>query len=221
MHRSLSIQAPVARPAQLFLLFHGVGADEHDLEPLGRFLAAKFPTACVLSIGGSEAADFGGGRQWFSLREIDDTQRPLRVAAALPEFLATIRHWQEVTGVGPAATALVGFSQGAIMALAAAAEATPPCGRVIAIGGRFARLPESVASELTIHLIHGKADPVMPYAHTVAAAEHLIPLGADLTADVLPYLGHAIDDEVLELIHRRLTTHVPRRLWEAAMRSGE
>ena len=219
MNQSILVQSPAGRPAQLFLLFHGVGADADDLVPLGEQLGEEFPEAMIVSVAGSAAADLGVGRQWFSIREISEENRPQRVAAALPGFLDVVRHWQEHSGVGTAGTALVGFSQGAIMALEASAQAGAVAGRVVAIGGRFARLPEQASDAVTLHLIHGKDDPVVPYRHTIAAAEHLIALGGDLTADVLPRVGHEINAEVVATLLKRLKTHVPRRVWEEAMRA--
>ena len=221
---SLVIQSPDELPAQLLLLFHGVGTDARDLVPLGEHLAAEFPQAMIVSVIGSDPADLGNGRQWFSIRDVTEDNRPARVAAALPAFVGAVRHWQELSGVGPAGTALIGFSQGAIMALEAT-HATddgqgPLAGRVIAIAGRFARLPERASPLLTIHFLHGKADPVIPYRHTVAAAEHLLDLGGDLTADVLPFVGHEITPEVLDLLVTRLKTYVPKRIWDEAMRAG-
>ena len=220
MNPSLIIQSPDDTPAQLILLFHGVGANESDLEPLGLALADEFPNALIVSLGGSDPADFGNGRQWFSIREVSEENRPARVAAALPAFIDAVRHWQRASGVGVAGTALVGFSQGAIMSLEAAHGPSPVAGRVVAIAGRFAKLPEQAAADLTLHFFHGKADPVIAYGHTVSAAEHLIAQGADVTADVLPFVGHEINEEIVALIIKRLKTYVPRRVWEAAMQAG-
>lgn len=220
MNDALIIHAPAGPPAQLILLFHGCGGDAGDLAPLGGRLADEFANALIVSVAGTEAADLGVGRQWFSLREIDEETRRQRVAAAMPAFLDMILHWQRQSGVGGPGTALIGFSQGAIMALESTALAAPIAGRVIAIAGRFAGLPAAASTAVTLHLIHGKADPVIPYAHTVAAAEHLIALGGDLTADVLPQVGHEITDEVEAVLLRRLKTYVPRRIWNEAMREA-
>jgi phospholipase/carboxylesterase len=138
----------------------------------------------------------------------------------MPPCLAAIREWQGRAGVEPAATALIGFSQGAVMALESSRDTSPVAGRIVAIAGRFAALPEVAPRDTTLHLIHGKADPVMPYRHTIAAAERLIGLGADATADVLPFVGHAIDEEVVALLIERLKAYIPRRLWEEAMRAA-
>lgn len=221
MNRSIIIQQPEGPAALLLLLFHGVGADARDLVPLGERLGEAFPGAWVVSVNGSEAGDAGFGRQWFSIRDISEANRPQRVNAALPAYLSAVQAWQAQTGVSPAGTALIGFSQGAIMALEAALQAPPVAARVVAIAGRFAKLPDAAPERITLHLIHGKADPVIPYGHTVAAAEHLIGLGADLTADVLPFVGHQINDEVEDILLQRLTTYVPKRLWEEALRQVE
>ncbi len=219
MNQSILVQSPDTAPAQLILLFHGVGAEAGDLVPLGERLGEEFPEALIVSLAGTAAADLGVGRQWFSIREINEDNRPARVAEALPAFLDLVRHWQQRSGVSSAGTALIGFSQGAIMALEASAQAAGVAGRVVAIAGRFARLPDHASDAVTLHLIHGKDDPVIPYRHTIAAAEHLIALGGDLTADVLPRVGHEINAEVVATLLKRLKTHVPRRVWEEAMRA--
>ena len=124
-------------------------------------------------------------------------------------------------GVTAERTALAGFSQGAIMALEACVGSSPPAGRVIAIAGRFARLPEAVPASVTFHLLHGKADAAIPYRHTVEAAERLLALGGDVTADIEPFVGHEINEDIVRLALQRLTTHVPKRLWDEAMRAAE
>jgi phospholipase/carboxylesterase len=140
----------------------------------------------------------------------------------MPAFEDVVRHWQRESGLGVAATALVGFSQGAIMALEATQRADAPAlaGRVVAIAGRFAVPPAYPAPETTFHLFHGKHDPVIPYRFAIEGAERLIALGADVTADVLPFVKHEIEAEILALIVERLQGHVPKRLWDEALRAG-
>lgn len=217
MRRALVIRQPAAAQ-QLFLLFHGYGANAADLEPLGTRLAAEFPQAAVVSLEAPEPMGYPGGYQWYSSDALDDSKRASRVAAALPAFRAEIASWQQATGVGPPATALVGFSQGAVMSLEACVVDPAPAGRVVAIAGRFASLPAGAPATTTFHLLHGKADDVIPCGHTVEGAQQLLALGADATADVLPFVGHTIDDEMIAVALRRLRTYVPRRIWEEAMK---
>lgn len=219
---ALIIQQPSGAARQLVLLFHGLGASEEDLRPVGERLAAEYPEALVVSLRAPHPTNFGCGYQWFSVAGIDDAKRVERVAAEMPLFVAVIRQWQRDTNLGPEATVLVGFSQGAVMVLEAATQAGDDvlAGRVVALAGRYARLPETNPGGTTLFLVHGKADEVIHYGFTVEAAKHLAALGADVVADVIPFLGHGIDAEVLELVAKRLRTHVPKRHWEAAMRQG-
>jgi phospholipase/carboxylesterase len=214
---SLVIARPAAQAQQLVLLFHGFGADEHDMEPLGRSLAAEFPQACVVSLRAPEPCAGARGYQWFDLRGVTEDNRAGRVAGAMPGFLEAVRHWQLETGATVAQTALVGFSQGGIMALESTRDREAPAGRVAGIGARFARLPTRASAGTTLHLLHGKRDAVMPYALTVQAAEHLVRLGADVTADVLPFVGHEAGPEVARCLLQRLRTYVPLRVWREAM----
>jgi len=224
MAEHLVVQTPEGAPGQLILLFHGVGSTPQAMVPLARQLADQFPAAAIVAVAAPDphdAAGAGAGRQWFSVRGITEENRAGRIAAAMPRFVETVGALQRDTGTTPAQTALIGFSQGAIMALESTQTPAPPlAGRVVSLAGRFAHLPQRVPPETTLHFIHGKDDPVIDYRHTVDAAEQLVRLGGDLTADVLPGLGHTVAPEMTELLLRRLTTHVPRRLWEQAMRDA-
>jgi phospholipase/carboxylesterase len=219
---ALTLQQPSDAARQLVMLFHGYGADEEDLRPVGERLAAEYPQALVVSLRAPEPTAFGFGYQWFAIDDVDDAKRVERVARVMPGVVAAVRHWQQVARIGPEGTVLIGFSQGAIMVLEAAAQGgeTPLAGRVVALAGRYAALPPRAPADTTVFLVHGEADSVMPHRHTVEGSQHLLALGADVVADVLPGIGHEINGEMLDLIVRRLKTHVPKRHWEAALRAG-
>jgi phospholipase/carboxylesterase len=213
------IQQPSLPAAQLILLFHGVGSDAVSLRPLGERLAAEFPQAMVVAVAACQRSDSSTGFQWYSVSGVTEENHLGRVAEALPAFQACVAHWQQVAGVGAAATALVGFSQGAIMALESSKSNPTIASRVFALSGRFATLPEAAPTETTIHFLHGKVDEVIPYNHAVSAAHHLRDLGADITAEVLPFIGHEIHPDIIELVITKLSTHVPKRLWAEALKA--
>jgi phospholipase/carboxylesterase len=212
--QALVIQRSVT-PAQLILLFHGVGSTAQSMLALGQAYARAFPQAQVVALDApypSEPAPQGW--QWFPVTEISDDNRAQRVEAALPAFEYAVRHWQQRSGVDAAGTALVGYSQGAIMALASVVREQPVAARVIALAGRFARLPEQALHEgSTIHLLHGKGDQVIHYRHAIDAALRLKSLGADFTADVLPFIGHELHPDLMALAVEKLQQHIPARLW--------
>lgn len=212
--QALILQRP-DRPTQLILLFHGVGSDARAMTALGQSYAHAFPNAMVVALDAPHPSDLApAGWQWFSVRDVTEENRVTRVAAALPAFEHAVRHWQQQAGVGASGTALVGFSQGAIMALASTQLPTPLASRIVAIGGRFTALPEqALHDDLTIHLLHGKADAVMPYSHAIHGAMRLKALGTDFTADVLPFVGHELHPDLVALAVDKLQHHIPSRLW--------
>ena len=214
---ALIIQQPPATPHQLILLFHGMGSNPRAMRPLGERLALEFPNALVVAPQAPTASGSPNGFEWFGVDGITEENRVLRVALAMPAFEACVAHWQRVAGLAAPATALVGFSQGAIMSLESSKRSPPCAGRIIAMGGRFAALPVDVLLDTTVHFLHGKEDAVIPYSNTVLAAHHLRDLGSDMTAEVLPFIGHEIHADFIDLVATKLANHIPNRVWAKAL----
>lgn len=204
-------------PSPLYIHLHGVGASALAMTPVADRFAQAWPQAAQLLPDGFAATDLGGtGRQWFSVVDVTEANRPARVAAVLPQLEAFVRDAQATLGVAAPATALVGFSQGAILALEFAQAYPGLVGRVVAIAGRYAMLPD-VAPSAVVHFVHGKEDRVMSPRHTVDAATRLIALGADVTADVIPGIGHEPHAALVDAAIGHLQTFLPRRVWAEAM----
>jgi phospholipase/carboxylesterase len=203
---------------QLFVLLHGVGARASDLLPLAGKFRSAFPSAAILLPDGTFPFDGGGdGRQWFSIRGVTEENRPARVVEAMPALHALVRQAQRRCNVLPAETALVGFSQGAIMALEFSVMHDGGVGRVLAFSGRFAKLPEKAPESTTLHLLHGEEDMVIPVSHAYAAYERLLSLHGDTTLDIASLVGHEIHDELAECAINRLQTCIPLRTWKQAL----
>ena len=203
----LLIQQPQAAKgpaASLFLLFHGVGAQARDLQAVGERLADWHPDSWVVSVQAPHPSDLGGGWQWFSVRGVTPHNRPERVAEAMPGFIQAVKGWQAQAQVSAAHTTLLGFSQGAIMSLAATQLDPAIAGRVVAIAGRFPAAPQHAPGGTRIHLLHGQADQVVPTSESVDAHAQLQALGADVTLDLIPGLGHGIDARTMACLHERL-----------------
>jgi phospholipase/carboxylesterase len=216
----LVLQRP-ANAAQLILLFHGMGGNPIGMRSLGKRLGAVFAQAAIISVAAPHPSAEPRRFEWFSTADITDELRVQRVAQAMPQFEARVAHWQQATGLGHEATALVGFSQGATMALEASKRSEPLAGRVLSIAGRYAALPEAAPSATTLHFFHGKEDALVPYGHTVVAAHRLRDLGADITAEVLPFIGHEVHSELVKALLERLCNHVPVRTWNQAMQAAK
>jgi phospholipase/carboxylesterase len=190
--RSLIIQEPADPAAQLIVLCHAAGADAASLLPLGERLCEAFPRATIVSLQA-------------------DTPAALQTAVC---------DWQERCGVSAAATALIGMSQGAEMVLEASKLQPMLASRVVAMGGRFTTLPDVPPAVTTIHFLHGKQDTLVPYSHSVIAAHHLRDMGCDITAEVVPFVGHELHPDLIELAITKLSTHIAHHLWTAAQEAA-
>lgn len=210
------------RAEQLMLVFHGVGDSADGMAPLAEALRRAFPQSAVLVPDGFDRFDgdpsgMFGGRQWFSLQGIDDHKRAERARAVLPRLSAFVRDAQQRTGVGPAATALVGFSQGAICALELAQAEDGLAGRVLAFAGRYGSLPDQALRHTTLHFFHGSEDPVIPADHARAAMQRIAELQGDATIDIAQGVGHELPQALVNCAIERLRSHIPHRTWAAAL----
>jgi phospholipase/carboxylesterase len=233
MHTSALAHLPKNGPPELlYLLFHGVGSNADSMLPLAQRLIREYPQAAVLclnapdrfdavieAVTGDKASD-RDERQWFSIRRVDEANRPGRVATALPAFIATVRALQQRFGVAWERTALAGFSQGAVMALEAVQHEPMLAGRVLAFAGRHAAAPTHAPLDTTVHLFHGLADTVIPAAAAIDSAQTLVALGADVTADVLPGIAHELHPLLLDKATLQLRTFLPQKVWREAMREA-
>jgi phospholipase/carboxylesterase len=112
--------------------------------------------------------------------------------------------------------ALVGFSQGAIMSLEAVQAEPELAGRVLAFGARYATPPMHAPHDTTLHLFHGIADAVMPFRLVADAAERLVALGADVTAEIEPGVGHELAPVLIDKAIDQLRTFLPKKVWRQA-----
>lgn len=209
-------------PEQLIVLLHGWRSDAAAMAPLAQALRAEFLQAAVLAPDAPNEGDGGRQgsrkRQWYSIENLDDDgvwRR--RVEDTVPMIEAWVRAQQLRLGVGAAATALGGFSQGAILALETATRHDGLCGRVLAFGGCYVVLPEAAPRQTTLHLFHGSEDAVIPAKGSRAALERLGALHGDATIDIAEGIGHELHPVLVQRALHRLRNHIPLRTWQAAM----
>lgn len=218
-YRALALLPDKGQAELLFLLLHGQGADAAQMRPLAQALLAQYPQAAVLSLEGPEPdarlPGGGAGFQWYAPGAADD--EAARVAAALSDFIAGVRAWADRFELPWERVALAGFSQGATLALEAVQAEPQLAGRVLAFGARHARLPRHAPQDVCVHLFHGMADELLPYQDVVEAAQALLQLGADVTADIRPGIGHELHAELIDKAMAQLRTFVPARLWREAV----
>jgi phospholipase/carboxylesterase len=200
-------EGPPHGQAQGAVVFvHGYGADGADLLGLAGPLGAHLPGVAFHAPDAPEScAGNPFGRQWFPIPWLDGSaesaaEAGLRASATdLDAFLDGVL---EAEGIGPERLALVGFSQGSMMALHVAPRRPAPLAGVVAFSGRLLH-PERLAVEAKVRppvlLAHGDADPVVPFADMDRAGAALDAAGFETFRHVMRGTGHGISPDGLSV----------------------
>src|ERR1700743_3249607 len=206
-------QAPAAggAPRQLVIFLHGYGADGEDLIGLAPFFAQALPHAEFLSPNAPERCDMGFGYQWFSRENFGPDLLPQAVRRVAPVLDAFVDEALKARNLTYDQLALIGFSQGTMMAL----DRTMRRGDAAAVVGFSGMVADPAASlpkaakHPPILLVHGTADPVLPFASLGAAEHALATAGFKVETLERPGLGHGIDQEGAMRAARFLVEHLP------------
>lgn len=194
-----------ARPETLVVFLHGFGADGDDLIEIGRVWQDVLPTAAFVSPHAPSAHPMGFGRQWFPLTFEDPDERWRGVNAAGPILAGFLDEELARHGLAPERLALVGFSQGTMMALHVGLRRARGPAAIVGYSGALV-VPEgqpldAVAGQLTatppILLVHGDEDDVIPATALLQSAQALAQLGRPVEWHLAQGLGHGIDEEGL------------------------
>ncbi|MGE5546635.1 MAG: alpha/beta hydrolase [Solirubrobacterales bacterium] len=193
-----SAEPASGRPArQLVVLLHGVGADGSDLIELAPYVAQSLPDAAFVAPHAPEPYDLAPfGRQWFSLQDRSTPALASGIRTTAPLLEAFLDEQLAARGLDDSRLALVGFSQGTMMALHVAPRRAKACAAVIGFSGALVEpelLPGEIRSRPRILLVHGAEDEVVNPACLTAAEEALALNGIPVLAELRPGLGHSID----------------------------
>ena len=182
-------------PSMIVFLLHGLGADGNDLIDLAPHWGATVPDALFVAPHAPDPHDGAPfGRQWFSLMERTEAARLAGVAAARPVLDAMIDAECARAGLPASAVVLMGFSQGAMMALYTGLRRPRPPAGIMAYSGMLIGGVEGIVSRPPVLLVHGEVDEVVPAAASQQAESALRAAEVPVDSTFSPRLGHGIDD---------------------------
>ncbi|HZH51149.1 MAG TPA: dienelactone hydrolase family protein [Microvirga sp.] len=194
------------RAEQLVVFLHGLGADGRDLIDIGAEWQDWLPDAAFAAPHAPDPCDgLPIGRQWFPLTFRDPTEFWRGVNYAAPGLDAFLDEELARHGLPASKLALVGFSQGTMMALhiglrrqAAPAAIVGYSGLVVLENGRGPEsLRSAVRSKPPILLVHGDRDDVVPVEMFFFSKEMLAAAEVPCQWHLSQGIAHGIDGEAL------------------------
>lgn len=202
---------------QLVVFLHGYGADGNDLIDIGSAWQGFLPDAAFVSPHAPRpCGQAPSGREWFPLTFRDPNERWTGVNAAAPGLNAFLDAELQRRNLPPSALALVGFSQGTMMALHVGLRRAVAPAAIVGYSGMLV-VPEDVdpdqfAGEIRsrppVLLVHGDQDQLIPVQAVFHAAQGLSALDLPVEWHISAGVGHGIDQEGLrhggEFLARRL-----------------
>ena len=209
MTRSLTTgrRAPASGTVRSVVVFlHGYGADGNDLLGLAEPLAPHLPDTLFLAPDAPERCTGNPfGWQWFPIPWIDGSSEAAS-AEGMARAVADLDAWLDGVvaeeGLTAGQVALVGFSQGTMMALHVAPRRAEAVAGVVGFSGRLLA-PERLAAEAVsrppVLLVHGDADDVVPPQSLPEAGEALQAAGFTVYGHVMRGTGHGIAPDGLSV----------------------
>lgn len=191
---------------RLVVFLHGYGADGNDLIDIGRAWQGLLPDTAFVSPHAPEPCGQAPvGRQWFPLFSRAQNERWTGVNKALPGLEHFLDAELTRRNLPPQALALVGFSQGTMMALHAGLRRAVPPAAIVGYSGIFVlpdkAKPEAVAGEIKskppVLLIHGDQDELIPVQALLQGSQELAALDVPVEWHISQGVGHGIDQEGL------------------------
>ena len=187
----------------LVLFLHGLGADGQDLISIGELWADKLPHTAFISPNAPFPCDMAPyGYQWFSLQDRSDKAMLNGIENAAKHLDAFIDDLKNKYNVPESKIAVMGFSQGAMMACYTMPRRQEPCAAILGYSGLLVdadglKAPKTV--KMPVLLVHGDDDDVVPYHRLAEAEKGFAGAGFDVKAITCQGLGHRIDEKGLKL----------------------
>lgn len=187
------------KPGSVIVLLHGYGASGDDLIALAYSWASQFPNTLFVSPHAPFPCEKNPfGRQWTSLKDLDFQRLWNEIETVMPLMSVFLNDLLQTYQLSWSNLALVGFSQGAALALSVGLYHFPVAG-IISYSGLFIPHPQKIPPKKTpVLLVHGDRDEVLPVSFYKEAKKELSDFQTPLDFMVCESLGHGISPGGLE-----------------------
>lgn len=185
----------------LVVFLHGYGSTGADLMSFADYWQSSMPEVAFVAPDGPTAAK-DGGFQWIGKRPGTDPRLYDDAVAAQPVVDQFIDGELARLGLDGSRLALVGFSQGTVMALhTGLRRGTAPAAVLGYAGGLVGReyLNRDIVSRPPVMLINGELDEIAPVYGMHVAVKALAEAGVVAAGQAMPNLAHAVDADALIL----------------------
>lgn len=190
-------------PKNIVLLLHGFGSSGTDMIALAPAWQEALPDTLFLAPHAPQRCGMmGAGNQWWGLSGFAPSALAAGASSAAPAIDALIDRKLEQYGLTEADLALVGFSQGTMMALQVGLRRPRAVAAIVGYSGMLAGtvgLGHGSFPKPPVLLVHGTADPVVPVAALHMSESQLKRLDVEVTTHISHGVGHSVDPVGLRL----------------------
>jgi phospholipase/carboxylesterase len=191
------------QPDSLVVFVHGYGANGDDLIGLAPYFQRVLPRAAFAAPNAPERIPGQPfGFQWFGITRLDPVLMAAGADSAAPVLDAFLDAELKRLDLAPSQLALVGFSQGTMMALHVGLRRAVAPVAIVGYSGALVgaeRLPAEITARPPVLLVHGDADPMVPVQALHAAAAGLAAADVAVRWHISRGLGHSIDAEGVQM----------------------
>ena len=196
------------KPGHMVILLHGYGADGNDLIGLAPVMGPLMPDVVFYAPNAPQACEGNPfGYQWFPVSRLDPELALAGVRSAAADVDAFLDEKMAKHGLDESKTALVGFSQGTMMALHVGLRRAKPLAGIVGFSGMLAGpdiLKDEIKSRPPVLLTHGDKDEMLPHILSQRAAQVLEQNDVKVGLHIAEGVGHGINDTGLSAAARFL-----------------
>jgi len=195
---------PVENARVALVLLHGRGSTAEDIYALGEEVAADQAGVAILA---PQAAD----RTWYPQRFLAPLAQNEPYLSSALSLVGRLVAELGQEGLAPANLVLAGFSQGACLSLEYAVRHPRRYGGIAGLSGAVIGPPgsprdlEGGLAGTPVYLGCSDRDAHIPIASVAESAELLERLGAKVTKEIFPGMGHTVNADELAALRQMVS----------------